>query len=160
MLTVVSVISPTFLLTPKCLYLNFFYHEGNKHVNKSLKTCFQAACLVLQTHLQRLRGPHSLAPHPSSSVLSRPGPSSPPTASSHETTPSPQTPCLHPGEDSGPASPRGLAWGQVSPKLGIALCGAPPTQAMTLSQDLSRTTFLCERGCSLPTALRSSVWDE
>lgn len=117
MVIVVFVISPTFLLTPKYLYLNFFYHEGNKHVNNSLKTCFQAACLVLQTHLQRLRGPHSCAPLPSSSVLSRPGPSSPPTALSRDHTVTPD-PMSTPGGRLWSSQPQGLGLGPGQPAAG------------------------------------------
>lgn len=96
------------------------------------------------------------APLPSSSVLTRPSPNSPPTASSHEDEtmrPLPQTPCLHPGGDSGPG---GLAWGQVSPQLGIMLRGLPATQGLTLGRDLSRTTSLCEPRL-LPAPLLSRV---
>ena len=67
--------------------------------------------------------------------------------------PSLQTPCLPPGGNSGPGV---LAWGQVSPQLGIMLRGLPATQGLTLGQDLSRTTFLRELRL-LPAPLLSEV---
>lgn len=110
------VIFPTFLLTPKYLYLNLFYHENNKHLKNSLKNLLAGSLPCPANSSAETEKPRQgRAPLPSSSVLTWLSPSSPPTASSHEDETVTPDPMSAPG---GQLWSRGVGLGPGQPTAG------------------------------------------